>query len=326
MNVFQDFHNDRTSEEAINRFNRYKEYIEGNFLNLQNKEFENDNYHFSYRVIGDVMLVVTTFKDNNNKMEMILFAHNEKNEPEEEIKLWYNTVFTTNEIKQENTETTNLLDEIYQKYPNLKDKEGIICTDNDSYWLLDKEGKKIYFQDLDSFEKAFEQSGLEMQSIGEDTNNNSREVLNNSDNSSNSISNNYSNDSDSTVNNNYSQETSSQQDSNYANNSNQMPSNWNTNVLIPNEFKVSYNGKVCIADSNAYSHFGYNGYYLCCLEEPKKNNGAKEGAKYYLNGKSLENGIFKESRGNRYAYKYTFNNIKNVTFKIVAPYLYDVDS
>ncbi|MBR2588668.1 MAG: zinc ribbon domain-containing protein [Bacilli bacterium] len=48
----------------------------------------------------------------------------------------------------------DLLEIIYSKYPELKSKEGYICTDGEQYWILDKSGKKVYFDDLESFESA----------------------------------------------------------------------------------------------------------------------------------------------------------------------------
>lgn len=53
-----------------------------------------------------------------------------------------------------NAETSNLLEEIYKKYPDLRGEGSIVCHDEDNYWLLDKEGKKVYFYDLESFENA----------------------------------------------------------------------------------------------------------------------------------------------------------------------------
>lgn len=54
--------------------------------------------------------------------------------------------------------SANLLETIYAKYPEMKEKDGFICTDGEQYWLLDKAGKKIYFHDLDSFDSALVKS------------------------------------------------------------------------------------------------------------------------------------------------------------------------
>ena len=77
----------------------------------------------------------------------------------------YNVTLTFSKNENNtNAETIseNLLDEIYAKYPELKDKEGIICTDGMDYWLLDKNGNKVYFYDLESFEQAKEQCNLNL--------------------------------------------------------------------------------------------------------------------------------------------------------------------
>ena len=54
--------------------------------------------------------------------------------------------------------SANLLETIYAKYPEMKEKDGFICTDGEQYWLLEKAGKKIYFHDLDSFDSALVKS------------------------------------------------------------------------------------------------------------------------------------------------------------------------
>lgn len=52
-----------------------------------------------------------------------------------------------------------LLEEIYTKYPELREAEGIICTGTydgyTEYWLLNKKGKKVYFTSLEEFEVAY---------------------------------------------------------------------------------------------------------------------------------------------------------------------------
>ena len=46
---------------------------------------------------------------------------------------------------------SDFLNEIKSKYPS---ESKNICTDGDNYWLLDTNGEKIYFNDLESFEMA----------------------------------------------------------------------------------------------------------------------------------------------------------------------------
>ncbi|MBQ3407862.1 MAG: peptidylprolyl isomerase [Clostridia bacterium] len=55
----------------------------------------------------------------------------------------------------ESSSNENLVDIIHKKYPETN-KDGIICYDNyNNYWMLDEEGKKVYFNDLESFEKVY---------------------------------------------------------------------------------------------------------------------------------------------------------------------------
>lgn len=81
----------------------------------------------------------------------------------------YVTPYTTNLYVKEgsnvedktadtSTNSSDLLETIYDKYPEMKSKEGFICSDGEQYWLLDKAGKKIYFHDLDSFDSALVKS------------------------------------------------------------------------------------------------------------------------------------------------------------------------
>lgn len=149
-NIFLDAHNDNSSQEFLDRYNKYNDYLQKNFYNVGNTDFEYYNNKFTYRVIGDIICVVTTDKFDTNKIEVLLFAHNENNKPEDEIKLWYDTVTVIDENVSDNT-TENFIDEIKRKYPNESEE---ICTNGDEYWLLDTAGKKIYFYDLESFEKA----------------------------------------------------------------------------------------------------------------------------------------------------------------------------
>lgn len=67
----------------------------------------------------------------------------------------------TNEI------LNNLIEEIYVKYPELANTD-LICSDGDNYWLLDKEGKKVYFYDLSSFEIALEKCSQYVQGTKEE--------------------------------------------------------------------------------------------------------------------------------------------------------------
>ncbi len=58
------------------------------------------------------------------------------------------------ETESEIPSTESLLEQIYEKYPQYKDRELFIYGDETEYWLLDEDGKKIRFNDLEGFEKA----------------------------------------------------------------------------------------------------------------------------------------------------------------------------
>ena len=167
-NIFLDAHNDNSSQEFLDRYNKYNDYLQKNFSNVGNTDFEYNNYKFTYRVIGDIICVVTTDKFDNNKIEVLLFAHNENNKPEDEIKLWYDTVNVIDENVSDDT-IQNFIDEIKSKYPNESEE---ICTDGEQYWLLDTAGKKIYFYDLESFENALGNTNInETSKNSQNTNN-----------------------------------------------------------------------------------------------------------------------------------------------------------
>ena len=300
--VFQNFHNDNTSNEALERYEIYQKYLEKS-KNDTGKELEYNNYKYSYKVIEDYIYIFVTFKDDDNKNEILMLAYDEKTNAEEIIKKWYDTVYTI-EIEEETS--SNLLDEIYAKYPELENADVQICTDdNETYWLLDKDGKKVYFSDLETFESALEKCNITSEEIK-----NTESSINNKQNDS---SNNYTSSSN---NSNVSNESS--------NSSNNMTSNWKnwtTYIGVPREFKISYNNKYCVLKQ-------WSGYYICCLNDPTSTNNLTSimGAKYYINGTELTNKKSLSGSNELEGFKYTFNNTNNVTFKIVVPYLYDADN
>lgn len=82
-----------------------------------------------------------------------------------------NTLNTNNEVDNiavisdetydnTNENTVDLIEQIYTKYPELEGKDGIICYNTyngyTDYWLLDKDGKKLYFSNMENFEVALE--------------------------------------------------------------------------------------------------------------------------------------------------------------------------
>lgn len=110
FNIFLNAHNDNSSQEFKERFENYNKYINDNFAKLENKNFDDDNYSFMYNVLGDTLCINTNYKNNSNKIEVLLIAYDENTNPEEIIKKWYSNVIALNEnqkIDQEIIEETN---------------------------------------------------------------------------------------------------------------------------------------------------------------------------------------------------------------------------
>ena len=127
----------------------------------------------------------------------------------------YTEIFDKNAKAQEvdtSIVQANLLEQIYAKYPELKGTEGIICTDGELYWLLDKNGAKDYFY-------SFEEFDVKWQNYSASTSNNSQqqeqEPINNNTNTSSSTQNSSNNNSNS---NNSSNNTSSSTQNNTSSN------------------------------------------------------------------------------------------------------------
>lgn len=109
FNIFLNAHNDNSSQEFKERFENYNKYINDNFSKLENKNFDDDNYSFMYNVLGDTLCINTNYKNNSNKIEVLLIAYDENTNPEEIIKKWYSNVITLNE-EQEGAEDTNIIE------------------------------------------------------------------------------------------------------------------------------------------------------------------------------------------------------------------------
>lgn len=181
VNIFQDLHNNN-EEDNIARANKYYEYSDNVTKTVGNRggNFNYENRTFDYEIMAyDVLYVYVTYPTNSNKEEILLLAYDENTEPEEVIKKWYQNVST---VQTTNTITSNLLEQIYAKYPEYEGKEGFICTDGEDYWLLDELGKKMYFYNLDEFEAVLKKHN----DINVSTNNqnntstNTNDIVNNS--------------------------------------------------------------------------------------------------------------------------------------------------
>ena len=158
-----------------------KNEIEEGKNTINNKE--TITIKFNHLVIGIIVTIIVlaciigasiyiNFNDTNNDTSNIIENNNNAN-TENITKEWYNTVSAQDTIS-ENTEE-NILEEIYAKYPDLRNTEGIICTDGTDYWLLDESGNKVYFTDLDSFENALKQINLNIENITNSSNSTSND-------------------------------------------------------------------------------------------------------------------------------------------------------
>lgn len=142
---------DNTNENINETYNSYidnQEYKTG--------EIEDGNKKYSYMIIGNDLLCIYEVADKLENINIFFLAYDSNTNPVEIIKQWYK-ILPENQKNEstENTTENDLLKEIYFKYPELKDTEGIICTDGTAYWLLDSNGKKVYFESLTEFEEAY---------------------------------------------------------------------------------------------------------------------------------------------------------------------------
>lgn len=289
-----------------------------------------------------------TYKEKQNQIELTVNYNDELNNNTEEkkdipyseiIKILdngdleyvneYNVTLRFSKNKNSTNEETlsgNLLDEIYAKYPELKDKEGIICTDGTDYWLLDENGKKVYFTDLESFEQAKEKCGLGkevIENIDEESVATNEEENNITDEEKSNIVNEESRVSSSTSDSQNNQYITSDNDNN--NYVDEMPSQWSVNIKISiSNAYFNYNGQKCYPSNNFGTESISNANYFCYLQDPSTidryyldkimKNG--RGVKYYINGNYLGDSSSE-------SFNYTFNKNENVALKIVAPYIYD---
>lgn len=202
---------------------------------------------------------------------------------------------TTNEIANNTSEETtseNLLDEIYAKYPKLKDTEGIICTDGESYWLLDENGEKVYFDSMESFEQAKEQCNLNVESLE-----NNKDIETNEE----------------TTTTTEPQESLSETGSTGSQNNNYNSQDTNKNT-----------GPVTIAFNVRFENITGDKDIYCVLHENKKvQDPGEEGLQVYFDNKLVA--TVKQDDINYYgakAFEYTFNNQDKVKVKLVAPFAY----
>lgn len=202
---------------------------------------------------------------------------------------------TTNEIANNTSEeitSENLLDEIYAKYPKLKDTEGIICTDGESYWLLDENGEKVYFDSMESFEQAKEKCNINVEAVEK---NKDIEI------------------NEETTTTTAPQESLSETGSTGSQNNNYNSQDTNKNT-----------GPVTIAFNVRFENITGDKDIYCVLHENKKvQDPGEEGVQVYFDNKLVA--TVKQDDINYYgakAFEYTFNNQDKVRVKLVAPFVY----
>ena len=123
----------------------------------------------TYIISGNVINLTVNYNSNNDygdkeeNPNYVPVPYEMKMKILDDGNIEYKTEYVTYLYIKESTADTNnndnsLLDQIYYKYPDLKSKEGYICTDGEQYWILNNAGEKIYFTDMESFESALVKS------------------------------------------------------------------------------------------------------------------------------------------------------------------------
>lgn len=180
-------------------FNTETSYV----MNMTYDMSESVTYNGTYKIEGNTITLTVTYYDIAEDPETFE-PYTETINILEDGTLEYTSangdkhIFDKNKTLPENTTDTeesttgDLLEQIYTKYPNLEGTEGIVCTDGTDYWLLDENGKKVYFTDLASFEEALKECNIDVSSVGSYTteNTNSSSAIGNNIKSSNSSINN----------------------------------------------------------------------------------------------------------------------------------------
>lgn len=270
-------------------------------------------------IVISIILIIIANVNTNKRTE-------DTNTINEETTNQNDTVNETGNNTSEETTSENLLDEIYAKYPELKDKEGIICTDGTDYWLLDENGKKVYFTDLESFEQAKEKCGLGkevIENIDEESVATNEEENNITDEEKSNIVNEESPVSSSTSdlqNNQYI--TSDNDNNNYVD---EMPSQWSANIKISiSNAYFNYNGQKCYPSNNFGTESISNVNYFCYLQDPNTLSNYDRD-KLMTNGKGVEYYINNQYLGTSTSniFNFTFYKNQNINFKVLAPYVYD---
>lgn len=296
LNVFTNYHNmseeERNSTESIEKRQEYLNFAE-NVINEENKTITFDNYVCSYNFLSvDFLFVSTSFKDDNNKQEILLLAYDENTNPEDIIKEWYTTV-STQDIISENTEEIN----DSQEKSEISNEQDLNAHDNNveedntntvsiySNTVENMNEQELYnFLTSNGLKYQVEEKRENVVYLDEKAGTSSTTIL--------SYGNFEAGDTVNIVKTTY------------------IPTNWNTSIQFTDlvDTSIQYNGGICTF--SRYSAGDYTGF----LENPEGKDiyYVPMGVLYYINDNLIEN----------YG-KYTFTNEENVTIKIMVPYLYN---
>lgn len=291
------------------------EIIKNKEISEDKTEMKKDNKKIAIKIIPPIIVIIIiaiivflVFKMNKDEN----IESNVNNEISVEEKDPTNS--ESENITVEEITSENLLDEIYAKYPKLKDTEGIICTDGESYWLLDENGEKVYFDSMESFEKAKEECNLDVELLENNEDVETNEETTTSTEPQESLS---ETGSTGSQNNNY---NSQDNNNNYLD---EMPSQWSADVEINStDACFNYNGQKCYVKN--FGNDIANANYFCYLQDPStlsnydldKTMSKGKGVKYYINGNYIGDSSSK-------SFNYTFNKNQSVTVKVVASYIFD---
>ena len=356
--IFRNIINDQNETEN-EKASKYIEYWTNqmNENGIVKGKIDIHGKEYSYQVIGDVLKIVRLFNNNVYKsMELIYLAYDINSSPEETIKNWVNSVSLQN-VEKANTTTGNFIDEIKSKYP--KESE-MICTNGEENWILNEDGKKVYFDSLESFEKAISITGNNIvneedttnESVKDSSNNNSNnKTTNNNQNNNNSNATNeiwiYENDISSlneeslyqflTNNNLKYKVTTKTENVTYldkkAGNSyfklaryGEYQSGSTVEIIKTTYVGISWNAKLSFTDLEDIS-INYNGGNCTFSKYAQEDYTGflenPEGKDIYYVPMGMQYYINGDLlKKNDYYYQYTFNNSKTANLKIVVPYLY----
>ena len=356
--IFRNFFNDQ-SETKDEKASQYIEYWTNqmNENGIVKGKIDIQGEEYNYQVIGDVLKIVRLFNNNVYKsMELIYLAYDINSSPEETIKNWVNSV-SLQDVETTNNTTGDFIVEIKSKYPT---ESEMICTNGEEYWILNEDGKKIYFDSLDSFEKAIAITGnnsvKETETTDESIKDTSNSNENNKTNNNNKNNNNSNNAKEIWIYENDISNLSEESLYNFLTNNNlkynvttktenvtyldkkagnsyfklarygeyqsgstveiikttYVGTSWNAKLSFTDlaDISINYNGGNCTFSK--YAQEDYAGF----LENPEGKDiyYVPMGMQFYINGDLLK-------KNDNY-YKYTFNNSKTATLKIVVPYLY----